>query len=85
MKISIKKIHDSNGNEIGSILNTILAHGMPLPNKLQLEYKLIQYAFNDLYKHEEEIRIFREVHDEDAPSIIVMKAGAALPATELII
>jgi len=81
MKISIRKIHNAKGEETGSILTTIIGHGTTLPNKLQLEYNLIQHAFNKLYP-KEEIKVYREVHDDDVPSIIVMKDIESMPAKE---
>ena len=81
MKAIIIKLHDQNGQEIGSILTRALGNKSNVNLKLDIESKLAQYAGEELYP-EDGIIIYRNVY-VDTPSITVLKNINEIPNQKL--
>jgi len=81
MEAIIIKLHDQNGQEIGSILTRALGNKSNVNLKLDIESKLAQYAGEELYPGDG-IIIYRNVY-EDTPSITVLKNINEIPNQKL--
>ena len=77
MEAIIIKLHDQNGQEIGSILTRALGNKSNVNLKLDIESKLAQYADEELYPGDG-IIIYRNVY-VDTPSITVLKNINEIP------
>jgi len=77
MEAIIIKLHDQNGQEIGSILTRALGNKSNVNLKFDIESKLAQFAGEELYPGDG-IIIYRNVY-VDTPSITVLKNINELP------
>lgn len=71
MNITIKKLFNKEGQEIGAILRTIHNRPVDTQQKHFMESQLIQYGFDNLYP-EEGLSIFRDLY-VDTPSVALIK------------
>jgi hypothetical protein len=80
MKVIIKKLHNNEGQETGAILSAIVRHATNVHQKIALENKLIDYAFEYLYPGQG-LNIYRDMYP-DTPSITVIMDINKLPYVE---
>jgi hypothetical protein len=79
MRVSIKKVYNTTGQETGSILSSSFGHSINVQQKIAIENQLIQYGFDNLYPGEG-LNIFREMHSDTA-SVIIIRNINNLPET----
>jgi len=78
MKVVIKRIQNPINNEqAGAVLTAIPEVSINSRQKANIENRLIQFAFDNLYPGEG-LNLYREVHS-DTPSIVIIKNIGELP------
>lgn len=80
MKVIIKKLHDEKGKETGAILTAVVGQATNVHQKIAIENRLIDYAFESLYPRQG-LNIYRDMYP-DTPSITVIKDINNLPYKE---
>lgn len=71
MKVIVKRIFNTEKKETGSILSAFVGRATRLEEKITIENKLKDYAFNKLYPGEG-LNIYRDMYP-DNPSIAVIR------------
>ncbi|MCW5908644.1 MAG: hypothetical protein KIS94_12350 [Chitinophagales bacterium] len=83
MRVTVKRLYDSCGNETGAILRAPRERSSDLHKKLVLESLLIQYSVVKLYPHEQ-LNVYRDTY-AGVPSITVIKEAGGLMEEDMVL
>ena len=81
MKVIIKRIYDSKKKEIGANISAIFGKPTTNKEKIEIERKLIDLAFDTLYPRQGLV-IYRDIY-VDSPAITVITNINDLPSEEI--
>lgn len=79
MRVVIRKIFNDRGTETGSILTAHAERQTNLQEKYNIENRLIQYAFDQLYPGQG-LNVYRDMY-VDTPSVTIIRGINDLPQT----
>jgi hypothetical protein len=83
MKVTIKKLHNDKGVELGAIVSAFPEKRITPYEKTQIESKLYHYIFDEIY-NSKPLHIYSEYHQDGAALVALLDINN-LPSVEVTI